>query len=218
MSGLQRCLTAGLVAVCMLAAPPRARAALLFDVTIDTSNLANIATGPYYLDFQLTNGGANFGNTATISNFNFGSGSPVASAIATTGAASGDLSSSVTLSSSGPSFDNELYQQFNPGQLASFTVSLSTIYSPGGGSTSITPDVFAVAILDSSTNPIPTTDPSGNNTLVTVTIDSANPTVGQFQPYVAPAPEPSTVVLLGVSLACLACCGLGKRWRLRTAA
>lgn len=122
-----------------------------YHIDINTSSLV----GAFSLDFQL-NGGIPLANTATISNFTFGGGSASGSPTAF-GSATGSLGSTVVLNDSA-NFFNELYEGFTPGSTLGFDVTLT------GNVNTPTPDLFAVAILDSSLPPlnIPTTDTVGD--------------------------------------------------------
>jgi hypothetical protein len=116
----------------------------------------------------------------------------------------------VTLNSS--SAFNALVETLTPGSSLSFLVDLTTNVNAGG-----TPDAFAFSILDSSGGSIPTLDPSGADTLLTINIDSANPAILTYAtdpsrntlggsgpsitmdaPTVAIVPEPGTLTLLAI--------------------
>ena len=131
----------------------RANLVLVFDVNLDTSGLIGHPAGPFSIDFQLNDGSGNFAgvNTATISNFMFGGGSPSGTAHLF-GGAKGSLSTGVTLTDSS-AFINEFFEPFTPGSFLSFTVSLTTNVDPG-----LTPDAFSFSILDNLLAPIPTTN------------------------------------------------------------
>lgn len=137
-----------------------------------------------------------------------GSGCPAALSPCIFGGASGDISSSVDLNTS--SAFNALVETFTPGSSLSFLLDLTTNVDAGG-----TPDAFAFSILDGSGGSIPTLDLSGADTLLTINIDSASPTILTYgtdpsrntlggtgpsitmdAPTVAPVPEPGTLGLL----------------------
>jgi PEP-CTERM motif-containing protein len=198
-----------MAAVFSLAAAGRAFATP-FSVTLDTSALAaapGILDGPFSLFFQLTDGsGTNDGNnTATLSDFTFGGGSATTGA-AVFGGASGDLDGGIVLTDS--SFLNFAAQGFTPGGSLSFLLDMSTNVDAGG-----VPDVFAFSILDSSGALIPTLDPTFADTLLTVNIDSQNPTfltyaadldrtdialaAPQVEPVQSEVPEPASLLLMG---------------------
>lgn len=143
-----------------------------FSVSINTAPLVNNANGPFYLDFQFTDGSgtADGNNTATLSDFNFAGGNSLGTPTLT-GGTSGSLGSTITLTDT--SFFNEVYQAFRPNNSISFNVSLSTNFDSGP-----TPDEFNIALLDGNLNDIPTTSAGGS--LVTVDITSANPTIQTF--------------------------------------
>jgi len=201
-----------------LAAPPLARASA-FTVSVDVGSLSvppGSASAPFALYFQLTDGsGANDGNnTVTLSSFSLADGTFTPGPF-TFGGAAGDLTTIVTLT------DTSFFSFFQQGfafpagltpasRLLSFHVNMTTNVDPGG-----VPDVFAFSILDGTGFPIPTLDPLGTDTLITVTIDSANPFVAAYGSdpdrsrlgVNAPAigsisvvPEPGTVWLVGAGV------------------
>jgi len=163
-------LAAGLFAGLLAGAQKAEAANFTFHLTLNTSALAAAPNGPFFLDFQLNYGDNASGNTATISNFTFTGGSATAGTISTFGNASGSLSSSVSLADNSASAFNEFFQGFSQSTTSiGFDVSLSQ------NGPILTPDGFAVAILDSeSGNPqIGTNAPDGVS-LVTLDIGSAN--------------------------------------------
>lgn len=176
---------------------PRAcQADITFQVTVDTTPLIGHPAAPFAVNFQLIDGNA-ASNTATISGFAFGGGSPSGVPILT-GGASGDLSSVVTLMDS--AFLNDFVQDFNPGTVLSFIVHLTTNVA------GLIPDSFSFALLDGNGFEIPTTSPIGgfvnvditgpNSTIQSYGSDPTIP-VGTGDPVDIPAPEiafTSTVV------------------------
>lgn len=129
----------------------RAHAGSTFTVTVDTTPLVGI--GPFTLDIQFIDGtglpGDLNNNTITLGNFSFGGGSAVGGGTAV-GGASGSLPAGITLHDT--SFFNEYLQDFQPGTLLKFDVSVTNVFNPSG-----IPDLFTVAILDSSGIELPTT-------------------------------------------------------------
>lgn len=150
-----------------------ARAGIVFNVTLDTAPLVGHPSGPFQIDFQFNDGDGVANNSAVIDQFAFGGGSATGNP-ATTGGASGSLSTQVNLADS--SFFNDFIEGFTPGSTLSFRVNLSTNFAGG------TPDQFSFAILDSNGFEIPTSDPLFTNTLIRIDLDSANPTVQSFVP------------------------------------
>jgi len=167
---MKKQITTALFAVAGLLLSTAASHAITYNVDLKTASLAGLpAEGPYYLDFQFATGsGAVGNNTISISNFNFTGGSATGSA-SLFGTASGSLTSGVTLKDS-PT-PSELYQQFTTGTSdIGFTVNTTLNVDAG-----LTPDMFSVAILDSSLGypaQIFTTAPD-TASLITETITSA---------------------------------------------
>src|SRR5579872_5074969 len=124
-------------------------AQLVFDVRMNTESLVGNPAGPFWLDFQLTDGSGtgDANNVAVLSDFQFGGGVPSGGSTLV-GGATGDLTSTVTLTDS--AFLTEFVQGFIPGNTLSFEVSLTANADSGG-----TPDEFSFAILDGSSNEIP---------------------------------------------------------------
>jgi hypothetical protein len=196
----------------LLAGGSSARADLAWTVNLDTSQLANNYSGPYGIDFELLGGN---GNTVTLSNFAFGSGGAGPGAAFATAGASGDLGSGVVLNDSA-NFLVDFNQQFTPGSTLSFTVDTTVVTPPSGGF----PDTFSMVIFygyDPTTgyNPsggpvppvIPTTDPTGSNTFLTVNINGPGSTTavgypsadGSISITVTPTtavPEPSSAITM----------------------
>jgi hypothetical protein len=145
-----------IVSALFFAQAPTCRANVLsFNVSLDTSGLIGHSAGPFYIDFQLNDGSGDFAvgvNIATIGSFMFGLNGRPSGTPNLFGGAKGDLSNTVTLMDDAH-FNNEFFQQFIPGTVLSFGVSLTTNVDPG-----LTPDAFSFSILDSTLSPIPTTN------------------------------------------------------------
>ena len=139
------------LAACLFAAaglllhPVASQANVIYTIDINTAPLGGSPSdAPFYLDFQFATGsGAVGNNTISLGNFVFTGGSATGSAT-TFGSATGDLSSSVTLMDS--TTPSELYQQFTSGTTDIRFAINSTLNVDAG----LTPDMFSVAILDSS--------------------------------------------------------------------
>jgi hypothetical protein len=165
-----------LVAVLSALLPVISRADLMFTVTLNTSGLIAHPAAPFALDFQLVDGSGlgDGNNTVLLTNFNFGVGGAAVGAPVSNGpGATGSLGSALSLHDS--VFFSEFTQGFTPGSTLSFNVHTTTNVDAGP-----TPDQFTFAILDKTPAELPTTDPTGFNTFVTVTLDSANPTVNAY--------------------------------------
>ena len=220
-----------LLGLVLILAGSAVRADQIWTVSLDTSQLAANYTGPFALDFELV--GSN-GNTVTLSNFSFGTAVVPAQASAfLTGGASGDLGSSVSLNDSA-NFFSDFNQQFTPGGTLTFTVDSTLVAPPSGG----TPDNFSMVIFagydpvngynpasGTGGTPIPTTDPSGNDTFFnfnvngpgSTTVESFPSASGDITITVTPAsvPEPSSgvIMLSGLIGMTVAIC----RWRRKCA-
>ena len=154
------------------------RADVFYNFSLDTSGLAGNANGPFALDFQLTSDDTTSGvvNTAMLSLFVFGAGGGpgVGSPFSDSGNTSGDLSSTVALNTSGGSVFNEFSQYFAPGSMLTFHLDLTNNPQSSG-----TPDEFTFQLIDNTLNEVPTTDPSGSDSLVIIDL-----TGGALQPEV----------------------------------
>jgi hypothetical protein len=196
------------------------QAAVITQITLDTSSLKVNVGSPFSLAFELGGGSESGNNTAILSNFNFGTGSAAGSPILV-GGALGDLTSGLTLTDS--DVDNIFIEGVSFGDLLSFNLTLTTNVDFGG-----TPDDFIWSILDSTETPVPTTSSSPLFPLLAITIDSSHPSVGTFDgtfPYffsaptvtdisnVSSTPEPSTAVLVGLGLLSTLCFSRRKSGR-----
>jgi hypothetical protein len=202
-----------LLGLVVILAGPAARADLNWTVSLDTSQLATNYSGPFALDFELV--GSN-GNTVTLSNFSFGIGGGAGPGPAfLTGGASGDLTISVNLNDSA-NFFSDFNQQFMPGKTLTFTMDSTVDPPPSGGS----PDNFSMVIFSgydpvngynpftgTGGNPIPTTDPTGNNTFFNFNVNGPGSTTvssypsasGDVSVTVTPTsvvPEPSSGIIM----------------------
>lgn len=193
---------------------------IIFTVDVNTAPLGGLV-GPFAVAFQLNDGSgsADGNNTATITSFAFSGGSAAGcpANCTTTGGASGDMTGTVTLTDS--DFLNSFAERFTPGSSLSFQVDLTTNVDAGG-----VPDAFAFSILDNGV-PIPTLDGLGTDSLLTVDIDSSDPSVLTYgtdssrttisldAPVIGAAPsavpEPSTLLLVVTGLAGVA--GMARR-------
>jgi hypothetical protein len=191
---------------------------LNYTLTLNLSQLdATGATGPFSLDLQLITGSGNVTNTVTLSDFVFTGGTALGTTTFANGNESGSLATSVILTSNTPNTasDNEFAEAFSSDVTQiSFNVSQTPNSELVSSGTPI-PDQFNVAILDTNLNNISTTDPTGDNTLVSSAISSSE-TAAQVDQYslVAAAPEPSTYATLFVGLVAL---GAAIRFRPRHA-
>ena len=184
-----------LAAALSLAYTPKIKAAdLIYTVVINTSSLIGNPDAPFSLDLDLVTGSGNavtgagnVTNTVTLSKFTFTGGATASSPNFTMGGQSGSVSSSVVLTNS--SANNEFAIAFTtiPTQIV-FTVDETTNSEVVGSGTPI-PDQFAVYLDNNAANGfVPTTDPSGSNTLISSTIVSGM-TINSIQAYSSTAPD-----------------------------
>ena len=197
--------TAILSSALLFACAASGRAANLnYTVYLNTASLVGNTNAPFSLDVALGSGAQtpNSDNTVALSNFVFTNGS-VGAVSYSNGSETGSMSSTVTLTTG--SEDNELAQYFtNTVTQIQFSVSMTNV------SDNPFPDQFNVSILDSGLNNIPTTDPSGGNTLVLAnlgtgqTLSSVNTyrstASGEAPGVIAavPEPTPATALLAGL--------------------
>ncbi len=190
-------------AVLLLGGLPAAAAAgtINFHVDVNTAPLIVAPGGPFFLDFQLTGGSGLATNTATIYGITFGGGSVTPPAF-TTGGASGDLSTSVSLTDAG-SFFNEFFEGFTPGGTLGFNVLETT------NTDAPQPDLFAFAILDGSLFNLPTTGLGDSLVWVTlgdgIGVNAVQTAVTRapegISARVTAVPEPSAILLVASGLA-----------------
>jgi hypothetical protein len=169
-----------------------------FNVNVNTTPIAGESG---YLAFDLTGGSPVENNVVSISTFASNSSLGV---LSLTGAASGTISPGPG-SLNDSQFFNELLQEVTFGSTLSFTLSLSTNYTSGS-----IPDTFAFYLLDSTSNPFTTSDPTGANSLFAINIDAASLTPDVYSSSsatatlsplsVAATPEPASFWLMLASV------------------
>lgn len=168
---------------------------VIYNVSLDVAPLIGAPTGPFYADFQFTDGSGigDGNNSAVVNNFHFGSGGPAGSPV-TFGSVTGDLGSSITLTDN--EFFNEFTQPFTPGDFLRFTVTLTS-----NPESIDVPDQFSFAILDST---------GAGGPMLVADINSINPALLGYPsdalslsaPTISAVPEPSSLWLL-VGACCL---------------
>jgi hypothetical protein len=207
-----------------LSSAARSRAAgqpdLTFFLTLNVASLVSDINGPFSLDLQLAPGSDNIVNTVTLTNFTFTGGSATGSPNFTAGGATGSLTSTVTLTNSSP-IDNELAQAFSSG-VTQIQFHVDQTVNPETGVNAV-PDQFNVFIDDNNSATgffVPTTDPTGNDTLLSSTIIEGE-SLGDLNTYsstspdagvtasVSTVPEPTSAAMLLI----VGAFGLCARWR-----
>lgn len=160
-------------AVLWVVTMPPSMAGTVFNVTLDTSQLAGT---PVWLVFDFIDGDGAINNTATVTGFatdgTYNSGS--ASLL---GDAAGSLDTSVQLGDSQPF--SELLQPLLLGGGLSFTLDLTDQFSGSN-----VPDLFSLLLLDPETGlPLyPTTDPTGADALLTIGLNGGGGPVVDVYP------------------------------------
>ncbi|MFI4890387.1 MAG: NF038129 family PEP-CTERM protein [Steroidobacterales bacterium] len=157
-------LTAAIASCLVIVVQSTARADSIYDVSINTASL--VGTGST-LTFDFISGGGTQLNSATISDF--ATNGTLVSGGVNSGSVSGALPGTVTLTNA--AFFNEIQQGITLGSTISFQVDLTTS-APSSGSL---PDTLSFFLLDSTatTSLIPTTDPTGADSLVTAQVDGS---------------------------------------------
>lgn len=185
-----------------------------FHVVMDTSPLVGSASAPFYLDLQMNQGASPSSNSVLVNNFSFTNGAATGSTTVFSGAATGDMSSGISMTDSDTNPFNEVIQGFtNSTTQISFDVHLSQ--NSGGA----TPDGFIMTIADKSTAPIVTTAPdtvsllslavAGTNTLMDIQTFAG---VAPLNVTITSVPEPTTTAAL-IGGAAVLVAGLIRRRR-----
>ena len=202
------CCAAAVSGSLLLAFSPESRANLDYTVTVSTASLVANVNEPFSLDFVLGSGSQfpDADNTVKLTNFVFTGGSAGAVSYSN-GGETGSTASGITLTNSAE--DNELATYFS-----NTVTSISFNVDETSNTNNPFPDQFDVAILDSGLNNIPTTDPSGGNTLLLENINTAQ-TLASVNTYqstvtgeapgvtVSAVPEPGSAVGLLAGLGVL---------------
>jgi len=166
---------------CSAAAFTVSAADFAYRISLNTTPLMSHPAGPFFVDFQLNDGGGvgNGNNSAVISHFTFGGGAPLGAPTYFDGAI-GNLATTVVLTDTSPF--NEFYQGFTAGTSLTFDLKLSTNLEAGG-----VPDAFVFSVLDKTLMNIPTLS-FGSDAFVIVNLDST-PTVDTYASNSALAPS-----------------------------
>ena len=179
-----------------------------YNVMQDTSSLTS--GDQYAIDLQLNQGGATNSSSINISSFLYGGSSPNGAIDNHNGATitnPNTANQSVALDNNSTAFA-EFTQEFS-GSPVKFTVDYFNLFAPDPTDQTASPDQFYFGLLDTtlSTDPnnpqyVPTTDPSGNNALLTIQHNGdGSYTVSPYAikpPDVAATPELGTVTSLGL--------------------
>jgi len=201
----------------LLSPAPSACADTIYDISIDTTSLVGLGS---IVAFDFVAGGGTQTNGISISDFaSNGTLIPAStSGAVNSGSVSGALPNTVSLTNA--SFFNEYQQGMTLGSTLSFQLDATT-NAPTAGSL---PDTFSLFLLDpTATTSLPTTDPTGANSLFTLQIDgSANGILSLYSSSVpsapvtvtaAPVPLPAGLPLLLSGLWGLSLWGIRKSTR-----
>ncbi|HSI15381.1 MAG TPA: NF038129 family PEP-CTERM protein [Chthoniobacter sp.] len=170
---------------------------LVYFVTLDVASLVSNPNGLFALDLQLVPGSNNVTNSVTLSNFIVTGGTLTGSPDFTFGGATGSSASSITLTNSNSS-DNEYAELFSSGVTRIQFQVTETSNSETVGSGTPIPEQFNVAIYDNTQSNIPTTDPSGGNTLVSSAI-VAGQTLSSVQTFTSMSPDAGVSATVSLS-------------------
>jgi hypothetical protein len=196
-------LTAGLLLGCAASSNAAGQPDLNYNVILNVASIIGDSNGPFSLDLQLAPGSDNVTNTITLSNFTFLGGSASSTPNFTMGGESGSLATTLTLTNSN-NIDNEFAEAFSAG-VTQISFHVDQTVNPETGVNAIN-DQFNVSIDDNSGFPFATTDPSGNNQLVSSEIiegeslsdvkfySSTSPNPGVTA---VPEPKSSAMLLIG---------------------
>jgi hypothetical protein len=166
-----------------------------YTVSVDTTPLVGTSG---YLAFDFLQGSPIVGNVVTISNF---STDATLLGLTPTGDAFGTISPGPGTLDDTNFFFNEFLEQVTYGTTLSFVLDLTTIAAAA-------PDNFSLYLLNATQFPIPTSDPSSADSLISIDITGPGLTPNVYTSVDATAtvtplvatPEPSTFLLLGIPL------------------
>ena len=178
-------------------------------VNFNTTGLSGLS-GPPTVVFTLFNGDGTPNNTVSLSGITLGGGTAIGAPLLTIGA-SGTLLGGVTLVDS--IFQVEFSQAWTIGSSFRFVLDFTSTF-PGSS-----PDSFSLVFIDPSTGlPIPTLDPFGTDTFLSVDLrpgaaiqtyrsDLSRTSINLNAPVVTPVVtlEPSTLLIVGLGLSVLHC-------------
>jgi hypothetical protein len=180
---MQKTIAAVFIWVMALSGAPAVAAPLQYVVEIDTSTFAVSPLTPFSLNIQLNDGGTPGSNSAILSGWEFGGGSPSGTPDVF-GGAFGDLSTGVTLQDS--DFFNSFTQSFIAGSFLRFQLNLTTNADPSG-----TPDQFSLAILDNTLTELATMSAGLYGTSVLLLADLIGSGTSLLPFGSAPGPSPA---------------------------
>lgn len=173
-------------------------------ISVDTSSLQGSPPGSFQLAFILLDASisGDGNNTAMLSDFAFGGGS-AGSILTSGGGVSGDFTSGLTFTDTNPSGFNFIASGFTPGSVLSFSLSMTAnLDSKINPMSGLPGDQFLFFILDSTGNPIPSTDSVTPDAFAIATVTPSGLSVQQFSiPAETTVPEPSSILLLGSGMA-----------------